>query len=326
MKRVAIAAFVLSAAFSLSAAEMVETILVRVGDRVVTRSQYIKRFNEMKDEISRAVAPDQVAAKTAELKSALLNEMLNELLLKDRADRLNLTVSRSEIDDAVGRLKKQYGIENDSQFNDSLRKSGLTRADMEAKMRDSILTNKLFARELKSREDLTDRELRERYDREKETYRLPERARVREIILLIPAGADAQTVAAIRSRAEEATAKAKSDDFAKAVAAYSEAPSKNKGGDLGIINRGELLPALDSAVFSANAPAVLGPIETKVGFHTLKVEERLPSEVPPFDGVKDKLRKEATEETFQRDLKAYVDKLRKDAFIQIHEDRLPAEL
>ena len=69
--------------------------------------------------------------------------------------------------------------------------------------------------------------------------------------------------------------------------------------------------------------ALIGPIESKSGWHILKVEQRLPSEVPAFESVKDKLRKDATDDAWQRDYKAYIDRLRKDAFIQINEANVP---
>ena len=69
--------------------------------------------------------------------------------------------------------------------------------------------------------------------------------------------------------------------------------------------------------------AIIGPIETKSGWHILKVEQRLPSEVPAFESVKDKLRKDVSDETFQRDLKAYLERLRKDAYIQINDQNIP---
>ena len=98
---------------------------------------------------------------------------------------------------------------------------------------------------------------------------------------------------------------------------------KEKGGDMGEVARGELLPDLDKAVFNANPGTVIGPIATKSGWHILKVEQRLPSEVPAFESVKDKLRKDVTDESFQRDYKVYIDRLRKDAFIEIHDKNVP---
>lgn len=325
MKNIALAVVLSLACGTLAAAEVVESIVARVGDRVITRSQYIERYREGMDELRRVVPPEEQAAKIVEFQKTLLDAMLSELLLKDRADRLNLTVAPQEIQDALKRLQAQYGIKSDAEFNASLEKSGLTREQMEARLRDTLLTNKLFGRELRSREDLTDRELRERYDSERETYRLPERAQLREIIVLVPEGNDAGKYAAAKERADEAAARAaKGEDFKVLVSEYSQAPSKDQGGDIGVVARGELMAQLDEAVFNAVPTAkVIGPIQTKAGFHILSVDARMPSEVPSFESIKDRLRRDAGEETFQRDYKAYVENLRKDAFIKINEDQIP---
>jgi parvulin-like peptidyl-prolyl isomerase len=322
MKKVLIAFFIGSVALSATAAQVVEAIIIRVGDRVVTRTQYIKRLHDGFTEIEQTAQPAEVAAKKEEFKKNLANDLISELLIKDRADRLGLSVASDELKDAIERLKQQYGLTTDQQFNESLQKSGLTRADMEARLRDTILMNKVFSRELRGREDLTDKELRERYDREKEHYRLPERARLREIVILKPEGATA--IEQARQRVQQIAEQARgATDFALLAKTTSQAPTKDKGGDLGEVTRGELLPDLDKAVFNSTSGAVLGPIEAKTAWHIQKVEQRLPSEVPAFESIKEKLRKDASDDAWQRDYKAYIDRLRKDAFIQINEANVP---
>lgn len=322
MKKLTIAIFVAFAAIQLSAAEVVEAIVARVGDRIITRTQYVKRLKDGLTEIEQSTPPEQIEARKAEFRKSLLNDLLSDLLIKDRADRLSLSVTDGEVRDAVKRLKEQYGITTDAQFEESLQKSGMSRQDMEARLRDTLISNKVFSRELRPREDLTDRELREKYDHEKDRYRLPERAHLREIILV--KATDSAADVAVKTKADDIAAKAKAgEDFAKLAQDNSEVSTKAKGGDIGQVARGELLPELDKAVFSALPGTIVGPISTKSGYHILKVEERLPSEVPAFESVKDKLRKDASDETFQRDYKAYIDRLRKEAFIQLHEENIP---
>jgi peptidyl-prolyl cis-trans isomerase SurA len=322
MKKALFTLLVAAVAGTATAAQIVEAIIIRVGDRVVTRTQYMKRLHDGFSEIEQTAQPAEVAAKKEEFRKNLSNELISELLIKDRADRLGLSVSSDELKDAIERLKQQYGLTTDKQFNDSLLKSGLTRTDMEARLRETILMNKVFSRELRGREDLPDKELRERYDREKEHYRLPERARLREIVILKPEGATATDEARqhVQQIAEQARGSA---DFSLLAKTTSQAPTKDKGGDLGEVTRGELLPELDKAVFNSTAGTVLGPIEAKTAWHILKVEQRLPSEVPAFESIKEKLRKDASDDAWQRDYKAYIDRLRKDAFIQINEANVP---
>lgn len=323
MKKIIFALALALTAFTASAAQLLEGIVVRVGDRIVTRTQYDRRLRDMYAEIEQNAPADKVASLKLEAKNNLVNELINELLIKDRADRLGVSVTDEDVKDAVGRLKQQYGITTDEQFEASLKQSGLTRPEMEARLRDTIISNKVFGRELRSRDDLSDPELRDRYNREKDRYRLPERAHLREIVVLKPE--DPTKVEDARTKANEVAEAAKkpSVNFANLATTMSESESREKGGDLGEVAKGDLVAALDTAVFSASPGAVVGPVETKSAWHIVKVEQRLPSEVPSFDTVKDRLRRDVSEETFQRDYKAYVETLRKDAFIQINEPMIP---
>jgi parvulin-like peptidyl-prolyl isomerase len=322
MKKALFVILLTLAAASLSAGQLVEAIVLRVGDRIVTRTQYQRRLHDAYTEIEQTAAPSDVAAKKEDARKSLVNDIIGELLIKDRADRLGLNVAGDELKEATARLMKQYGMDTEAQFNESLAKSGMTRADMDARLRDQILMNKVFSRELRGREDLTDKELRERYEREKERYRLPERAHLREIVIVRPENAAAADAA--EKKANDLATQARGNaDFALLAQTASDAATKSKGGDLGEVARGELLPDLDKAVFNSSAGSVIGPIATKSGWHILKVETRLASEIPAFDSVKERLRKDASDDAWQRDYKAYIDRLRKDAFIQINEANVP---
>jgi peptidyl-prolyl cis-trans isomerase SurA len=325
MKKTILIAALSLTTLSASAADVLEGIVVRVGDRIVTRSQYERRLRDIFAEIDAAGRPEQAADARDTARKNLVNELISELLIKDRADRLAILVTDAEIKDAVTRLKQQYGITTDEQFDASLKQSGLTRAEMEARLRDTLITNKVFARELRNRNELTDPELRERYNREKERYRLSERAHLREIVILKPESSDMMRIDEARQRAAELgeAARKPGTNFTNLASTLSEAATRDKGGDLGEVAKGDLVPELDKAVFAAPSGAILGPLETKSAWHIILVEQRLPSEVPAFESIKDQLRRDAGEETFQRDYKTYIETLRKDAYIQINEDMVP---
>ena len=323
MKKTLLTVVLAMAATTVSAAQLLEGIVVRVGDRIVTRTQYERRLRDVYREIEATAPPDQQAAHKTNARQNLVNELVSELLLRDRADRLGITVSDAEIQAATVRMKEQYGIKSEEQFAESLRSSGMTRADMEARLRESLLTNKVFQRELRSRADLSDAELRERYNREKENYRLPERAHLREIVVLKPE--DSSKLEEARTRANEIAEAARKPgtNFGNLASTMSEASTKEKQGDMGEVAKGDLVREIDTAVFNASAGTILGPIESRSAWHIIKVEQRLPSEVPAFESVKTRLRRNADDETFQRDYKAYIETLRKDAYIQINEQMIP---
>lgn len=305
-----------------ASAELLEGIVVRVGDRIITRSQYERRLNDLYREIDQSAPAEQASELRLKARENLVNELISDLLIKDRADRIGITITDAELQDSVNRLKQQYGITTEEQFENSLRQSGLTRTEMEARLRDTLITQKVFSRELRGRDQATDAELRERYNREKESYRLPERAHLREIVILKP---EQGSIEEARTRAGEVAAAARkpATDFANLATTMSESGTRDKGGDLGQVAKGDLIGELDSAVFNAASGAVIGPIETKSAWHIVKVEQRLPSEVPGFESVKDRLRQDASQETFERDYKAYIETLRRDAYVQINDKMIP---
>lgn len=323
MKKSLLVVILALGATTASAAELLEGIVVRVGDRIVSRSEYAKRLREAFREIEATAPAEQQNERKAELRKTMVNELVSELLIRDRADRLGITVTDAEVKQAIDRLKQQYNITTDQQFEESLRSNGMTRAEMENRLRETLRTQKLFGRELRSRAEMTDAELRERYNREKETYRLPERAHLREIVVLRPE--DPAKVDEARTRANEIAEAARKPgtDFGTLASTMSEAATKDKQGDLGEVSKGDLVADIDKAVFNATPGAIVGPIEGRSAWHIIKVEQRLPSEVPAFESIKDQLRRTADEETFQRDYRAYIESLRKDAFIQINDNMIP---
>jgi peptidyl-prolyl cis-trans isomerase C len=130
---------------------------------------------------------------------------------------------------------------------------------------------------------------RTQYDANPKTYMEPERVHVRHI-LVKASTPDARKVAEGLLKQLQ-----KGADFATLAKAHSDDPgSAAKGGDLGPLEQGRTVPPFDAAMFALTKPGELSPIvETKFGFHILKLIERLPAGERPFADVKDMLVKQA---------------------------------
>jgi peptidyl-prolyl cis-trans isomerase D len=129
-------------------------------------------------------------------------------------------------------------------------------------------------------------ELRRWYDDNLEQYRSEDRARVSHILFKTVGKTDAE-VEEIRKKAEEvvkqARGKAKFEDLAKQ---HSEDTTKDKGGDLGWILRGQTVADFEKAAFALPLKTVSDPVKTEYGFHIIRVAERESARTQPFEEVR----------------------------------------
>lgn len=63
-------------------------------------------------------------------------------------------------------------------------------------------------------------------------------------------------------------------DFAEMAKKHSTCPSAKQGGNLGEFGPGEMVPAFDKVVFSAEINKVQGPVKTQFGYHLIEVTSR----------------------------------------------------
>lgn len=65
------------------------------------------------------------------------------------------------------------------------------------------------------------------------------------------------------------------EDFDTLARQYSFCPSKEKGGDLGYFNRGQMVPEFENAAFSTPIGGIAGPVKTRFGWHIIKVTRKM---------------------------------------------------
>jgi peptidyl-prolyl cis-trans isomerase D len=123
------------------------------------------------------------------------------------------------------------------------------------------------------------------YDEHPERYHLPERARARHVLVRIEPNAPEEKVAEARKKIDAALARIqKGEDFAAVAAEVSEDPgSKERGGDLGLFPRGQMVPAFEEVVFGLADGQTSEVVRTDFGFHVIRTESREPAKDRSFD-------------------------------------------
>ena len=294
-------------------ADLVDRVVARVGDSIISQG-------ELDQHVDRARKDPSAPADVNRLRLIVLQQMIRQKLVEDKAASLSLAMSEDEIAEAIERVKNQYGMKSDEDFDKALAANGLTRDLLRQQLRESLLTNKLLAREVPI--NLTDDAIRTEYERTKEKlYPIPEKAHVAEILIRFNPSDPASRDAA-KTRIDEVQAKIKGGaKFADVARETSEAPARTRGGDLGIVSKGDLTPELDAAIFGGDLSA---PIETRDGWALLSVTDRQPATFRPFDEVKEEIRKKMSEEIYDKKFAEYLADLRKTAYVKIFDKDLEA--
>jgi len=165
------------------------------------------------------------------------------------------------------------------------------------KKRIEDMTNALLAQEymmenISDKAKVTEKELKEYYEKHKSEFMQPEQVRARHILIKVPAGADKKKWEEARKKALEIRGKLlKGESFSKLAQKYSDDPgSKARGGDLGYFSKGRMVPEFEKAAFSLKKGEISQPVKTTFGYHIIKVEDKKPAKQRSFKEVKQQIR------------------------------------
>jgi parvulin-like peptidyl-prolyl isomerase len=299
-----------------AATELVEKIVARVNDRLITNSEFEKRLDV-------ASHGPKAPSDPATLRKDTLDELIKEKLIEERAKELGVTATDQEIEEAVERVKRQYNLATDSEFDSALAQSNLNRDELRRQMRQTITIRTVLSGDATAKRDTREDRLRLEYERQKDAlYKVPEQARVYEIIIRFPAGDPAARERAV-SKLEEARSRINSGtSFSDVAREYSGGNAASRGGDLGMVSRGELLPALDAAVFADPPQEFPPPVILPASAHIFRVTERKSAGYRPFEEVGEDLKKRIGENLYEKRFAEYIDRLRRDAFVKIYDTSL----
>ncbi len=303
----AVALTVIAAVTVAGERQLVEGIVVRVNDRILTVADMRKRVAERVAESGAPVSPEDYPQ--------LVNEAADDLCVLERAIELKIEVADEEVTESLKGLREQNKIETDEQFEQTLRTMGLSLEQLRRRMHDQMLINRALSREMGSL-PITEEELRKRYERDKSNYGVPEQVHLQHLVFPVGAAAGDETHA--RTAAQRLVAAARSGgDFAALLKQETESGAAS-GGDLGTVAVPDLRPEVRTAVTALKPGEIADPFVTSAGVHVVRLVERLPAGFKPFADVADDLRQREMAERYRAKMHSVVDDLKKRYVVEVH--------
>jgi peptidyl-prolyl cis-trans isomerase C len=235
-----------------------------------------------------ALLKDQIPAERleqakAEIRKGLIDEFVMRTLLNKEVAAKKVTAGEKEIAEVLDGMKAQ--LPAGKTMDDLMKKNGIDIAKMREEIGMNIKMNKLVMQELGGKVKVTDKEISDFYEKNKEKFMKPESVHARHLLVAkVPEDTD-KTKIDKKAKAEELRKKLLAGaDFADLAAKNSDCPSKQNGGDLGTFARGKMVKPFEDAAFSQQQNAIGPVVETDFGFHIIQVLEHETAQVVKLDG------------------------------------------
>jgi peptidyl-prolyl cis-trans isomerase SurA len=331
-------AFLLAIAYAtllptvLSADSVVEEIVARVNNEIITRSEYIRSRDQLKQEVEQQNSIDAERA-FAQRQGDILRDLIDQQLLLQKGKDLGIT-GDTELIKKLDEMRKEMKLETMEDLEKAAQAQGASYEEFKQNMRNGIITQSVIGKEVGSKLSMNKEEEQKFYDEHRAEMERPEEVRLSEILVAPkppakPAGLDGKPPAPSDAEMEAALAVAKSQadgildqihkgaSFSDLAKKNSDGPSAKDGGDLSYFKRGTLAKELEDKVYALKPGDVTDVIRTKQGYVILQVTEHQMAGIPTLKEVEPRIQDALYMQKLQPALRAYMTTLREEAFIDI---------
>jgi peptidyl-prolyl cis-trans isomerase C len=281
---------------------------VTVNGKVITEADLDAKIKPV---IAR-MDPNNIETYKSRVRGQALEGMIMENLLDEEVKKAGITVTEKDINDKVNEILTQQGVTMDG-FKQMLQMQGMTFEQVMQQIEKNAGYEKLM--ELKAGEaDINDAEALAFYEKNKEDFNTPEQVQASHILIKVEPSATPEAKTAAKEKIEKILKQVKEGgDFAALARENSDCPSKAKGGDLGLFERGQMVKEFEQAAFALQPGQVSDVVETQFGYHIIKVTDHKAAGMTSFEKAKDGIVKNLQQGKKNQLFRQYVQKLREEA-------------
>ncbi|MBN1871963.1 MAG: peptidyl-prolyl cis-trans isomerase [Candidatus Omnitrophica bacterium] len=295
---------------SICEAVVIDKIRVIVNDEVITQREVDRILYPAYNAYMQEYQGERLEAKLREAEQAAINQLIDDKVILSEAKRQDVKATEKEIDEKLDLVKKRY--ENDEEFRQALKDGNLSLSELRNSISDEVIKMKLVRQEIGWKLRITPSEVRKYYDEHLDDYRKPETVRVFSILIRKDGiNRTSEDTRFLIQKIKQYIDFGK--DFEKVAKEYSEESSCEARN----IKRGEMIKEIDQAIFSLNEGDVSNIIESPIGYHLYKVVKKTPGKLIDFEIVKDEIENLLYKKNIDKNLRSWIDELKKDAYISI---------
>lgn len=299
---------------------VVEEIIARVNNEIITKSEYDKALasaeDDAKQECENRCTPQQLQTMTDERRKSALRDLIDQALLVQRGKDMSISVE-TEVIKQLDQIRIQNKLADMDALEKAVTSQGLNWDDFKNNIRSHLISQKVIGQEVGSHITIAESDAKKFYEDHKGEFIGPEGVALAEI-LVSTEGKKESELPELKKKAETARKRVDDgEDFGEIAKRMSDGTTKEQSGYLGLFKRGELAKPIEDKVFAMKKKQLTDVLETKQGYLILEVLEHYDEGQQSFDKVKDKIMNQLYEERMQPALKKYLATLREQSYVVI---------
>ena len=245
-----------------------------------------------------------------------LDKVIDEELIVQESQHLKVEDIEKKVDEGIEELKVKYRTEEE--FKSYMASKKRTEQELRETMRKNIYIDTYLEAKGIRNPPIPEEEIQAYYEETKENYRRDDYIRASHILIIADENASDEKKDEARKKAETIRQEIiNGKDFTDMAREFSEDGRAANGGELDYITRGFMPPEFDSAAFAMKKDDLSEVIQTKFGFHIIKVFDKKPAGFTPYDEVRNFIKKYLQEEVSRKKLISHTEELQRKAKIEV---------
>jgi len=290
--------------------KIIERIIARVNNEIITQHRYDDEQAELRSRLAEQYSGAELDAQVREESKNLLRDLIDESLMVQKAKDLDINVE-TDVIKQLDDIRKRNNLATLEDLETAIEKEGMNYEDFKDKIRRNLLMREVMEREVGSRIQVSQQDARKFYEAHKNEFKSPGMVHLQQILV----STDKRKPDEAEKRANEAVAELKAGQkFSEVAKKYSDGPSAEQGGDVGMLKEGTLAPDIAAVVTKLDVNEFSNPIQTKYGYVILKVVERMSPGIPKFEEVQQRVEETLYNEKMQPRLREYLTQLRNESY------------
>jgi len=300
--------------------KIVEEIIARVNNEIITRSDYNRELanaeEDAKQECQARCTPQQLDADVADRKKNALRDLIDQSLLVQRGKDMGLSVE-TDVIKQLDQIRQQNNMASMEDLEKAVSAQGLNWEDFKSNIRNKILVQKVVGQEVGQHITIGHDDVVKYYNEHKADFVRPEEVALREIEVSTE-GKKESEIPDLKKKAETALQRVKNgEDFGEIAKRYSDGQTAKQGGYLGMYKRGELAKSIEDVVFKLKRNELTDVLETKQGFLVLQVMEHYDEGQQPVEKVENEIMNTLYNTRMQPAMRDYLKTLREQSYVII---------